>query len=179
MDLQNVIDRLHLSPEAQAIAGQIDRVWRSASALAAFPCVSKCVTCCKNADINCSTLEFEIARAYRVGKPLRGATCVFRGKTGCSVYEHRPLICRLFGYTTPYKVPGIAVSEEISGKKHRFVIASMGKCPRKRLVTDMPQSKLAEIMNAYQAILMKTGFVTIGTCSSKGRSKKMQSPASE
>ncbi len=177
MDLQNVIDRMHLSPEAQVVAGQIDRVWRSASALAAFPCVSKCVSCCNNADINCSTLEFEIAKAHMVGKPTRGATCVFRGKTGCSVYEHRPLVCRLFGYATPYDVPGVAVSKEIAGKKYRFVIASMGKCPKKRKITDMPQSKLVEIMDAYQAILRKTGFVTIGTYSGKTQSKKMESPA--
>jgi len=179
MDLQNVIDRMHLSPEGQVVAGQIDRVWRSASALAAFPCVSKCVSCCNNADINCSTLEFEIAKAHMVGMPMKGATCVFRGKTGCSVYEHRPLVCRLFGYATSYDVPGVTVNKEIAGKKYRFVIASMGKCPRKRRITAMPQSKLTEIMDAYQAILTKTGFVTIGTYARKRRNRKNESPATE
>ncbi len=161
MDIQTVMDRAGLPGTARPLVEELDRVWRSASDFAEFPCIPGCAACCSVSAITCSTLEFKIARSHVEGGPVAGPGCIFKTKTGCTVYHYRPMSCRMFGYSIPYDVPGIAV--RAAGLKRQLIVAAVGKCPKRTTTTKISQEKLSEIMRSYQAIFVQTGFVMMGT----------------
>jgi hypothetical protein len=72
-------------------AQALDALYRE---IPAFECVDGCTACC-------GPVPFSEIEAERVGlKQIEGSTdltCPFVKDGGCSVYEHRPFICRLFG----------------------------------------------------------------------------------
>lgn len=63
-----------------------------------FKCIPGCTDCCGPVPI--SKLEMEDVYAhYKIkrGKLRSELHCPYECKEGCAIYEHRPLICRLFG----------------------------------------------------------------------------------
>jgi len=80
-------------------AQSLDALYRE---IPAFECVDGCTACC-------GPVPFSEIEAERVGlEQIEGSTeltCPFVEDGGCSVYEHRPFICRLFG-TAP-QVPAL------------------------------------------------------------------------
>lgn len=90
-------------------------VFKAATALG---CVNGCGRCCENPDV-CATLLEVLPLVYELWQNGQAEVvlekiqadekgwCVFyqpdplvAGKGRCSVYPHRPLICRLFGFST-------------------------------------------------------------------------------
>lgn len=77
-------------------------------------CVFRCHVCCLNTDIHTTVLEFLPLASHLVSSGThmevmekidarKENTCVlfnpFTGSGGCSIYEHRGMICRLFGFS--------------------------------------------------------------------------------
>ncbi len=56
-----------------------------------FACIPGCTKCCGPVPF----AEAELAQIQP--KPFTGLQCQYATETGCSVYAHRPLLCRLFG----------------------------------------------------------------------------------
>lgn len=85
------------------------------SMVSGIGCLPGCHLCCINPNIQATVLEFLPLASHLVssGKHLEmlekieaqnEKICVlfnpFSGSGGCSIYEHRGMICRLFGFTT-------------------------------------------------------------------------------
>ena len=89
-----------------------------------FECKPKCVDCC--GPIMFTALEYHL-----IGKKIpqpNSMRCPFVEKGGCSIYENRPLVCRLFG----------AVQD-------KRIMCSFGCCPTFRLHQDYAQQSLARV----------------------------------
>lgn len=58
----------------------------------AFSCIPGCTDCC-------GPVPFTEAEWNQLAEhpPLTTHTCQFKGETGCTIYDRRPLLCRLFG----------------------------------------------------------------------------------
>lgn len=92
-----------------------------------FECVPGCHDCCGPV----TTSSEEMARLPRKSAAEQQAAmdelnCVHLGPHGCTVYEERPLICRLFGTTPRMPCPhGRAPAESIDPQAeqlvHRFI----------------------------------------------------------
>jgi len=78
-------------------AQALDALYRE---IPAFECVDGCTACC-------GPVPFSEIEAERAGlKRIEGSTdliCPFVKDNGCSIYAHRPFMCRLFG--TASQVP--------------------------------------------------------------------------
>jgi Fe-S-cluster containining protein len=62
-----------------------------------FKCIPGCRDCC--GPVPLSKTELQEIKGYK-GRPQLGLSCAYECKKGCSIYEHRPIICRLFGTVT-------------------------------------------------------------------------------
>ena len=88
-----------------------------------FECVPGCHDCCGPV----TTSTEEMARLPRKtpeeqDAALAGLNCVHLGPQGCTVYEERPLICRLFGTTPRLPCPqGRGPEEMIDPAAERLV----------------------------------------------------------
>jgi hypothetical protein len=92
-----------------------------------FQCTPGCHDCCGPV----TTSSEEISRLpvksdVEHDKALKEFNCVHLGPNGCTVYDERPLICRLFG-TTPNMAcpngcrPRHMVEPEIEHQVHHFI----------------------------------------------------------
>ena len=92
----------------------------------AFECVPGCHDCCGPV----TTSSEEMARLPRLSATVHEAAlaalnCPHLGPQGCTVYQERPLICRLFG-TTPRmpcpqgRRPEALIDEGVEAQIHRF-----------------------------------------------------------
>lgn len=66
-------------------------------------CQSKCDHCCKNSNVSATPLEIlplalELIKNNQVDLDFSKPTCIFN-KNGCGVYNQRPTVCRLFGWS--------------------------------------------------------------------------------
>ena len=100
-----------------------------------FECVPGCHDCCGPV----TTSSEEMARLPRKTAAEQAAAmdelnCVHLGPNGCTVYEERPLICRLFG-TTPNlpcprgQGPETPIEPAVERQVHRLIAST-----RQRLV---------------------------------------------
>lgn len=66
-------------------------------------CPSKCSSCCQNPKVSATALEMLplalfLIESNSIPENWNSEICLFYSK-GCSVYTHRPTVCRLFGWT--------------------------------------------------------------------------------
>lgn len=109
MAASNLIERV------KAVFKDIDTSTRKASEETGLRCPTGCRRCCENPNVEASVLEMlplaeEVIAAGRYEDVLESVAnstnqyCVFlKGKEthphwGCSAYENRPSVCRLFGF---------------------------------------------------------------------------------
>jgi len=59
-----------------------------------FTCIPGCTICC--GPVPFSKIERKAVKGKKRGS-TEGLACAYECKEGCSIYEHRPIICRLFG----------------------------------------------------------------------------------
>lgn len=67
-----------------------------------FDCIPGCHDCC--GPVPFSKTELQEVKGLKKGKPEERLSCEYECKKGCSVYEHRPIICRLFGTVDDDKI---------------------------------------------------------------------------
>jgi Fe-S-cluster containining protein len=102
--------------EIEKVFEELDAHLRSTAAVSGLKCPDFCGMCCRKSDIEASPIEFMPLAAwlYKTGKvndflakldhPKHDWCACFdpdaaaRGEWGCQYYEHRGLICRLFGF---------------------------------------------------------------------------------
>jgi len=102
--------------EIEKVFEELDAHLQSTAAASGLKCPDFCGMCCRKADIEASPIEFMPLAAwlYKTGKvddflakldhPKHDWCACFdpdaaaRGEWGCQYYEHRGLICRLFGF---------------------------------------------------------------------------------
>lgn len=93
----------------------------------AFECVKGCHDCCgpvTTSSEEMSRLPVKTDAEHEAA--LNGFNCVHLGPNGCTVYDERPLICRLFG-TTPRmpcpndRRPDEPVDPKIEREVHHFI----------------------------------------------------------
>ena len=93
----------------------------------AFECVKGCHDCC--GPVTASSEEMSrlpVKSDAEHDAALADLNCVHLGPDGCTVYNERPLICRLFG-TTPRMAcpndrrPDAMVSEDVERDVHHFI----------------------------------------------------------
>jgi len=138
------------------------RVWEKTATTESFPCVEGCTDCCSNAAITCTILEWQILKVIMPVAPNSGFGCPYKTKKGCAVYDYRPLVCRLFGYMVPYKIPVVRVREELAGEIFDWLVIAPGFCVKKRLQTSLQSEHFYEIMKIYKEIVDKTTIVIAG-----------------
>ena len=63
--------------------------------LPSFVCKADCNECC--GPVPFTEAEWALLTLEEQAKPLVSTKCQFATATGCSIYERRPLLCRLFG----------------------------------------------------------------------------------
>lgn len=92
-----------------------------------FECVPGCHDCC--GPVTASSEEMSrlpVKTDAEHAKALSHFDCVHLGPAGCTVYDERPLICRIFG-TTPNmpcpngRRPDVMVKTEIEQQVHRYI----------------------------------------------------------
>ena len=102
--------------EVEKVFEELDAHIKLTAGQSGLKCVEFCGLCCRKVDIEASPLEFMPLAAwlYKTGKvdeflerldnPKHKFCACFdpdasaRGEWGCQYYEHRGLICRLFGF---------------------------------------------------------------------------------
>ncbi|MEI6275830.1 MAG: hypothetical protein WCP08_07560 [Prolixibacteraceae bacterium] len=102
--------------EVEKIFGELDAHLQTTAGQSGLKCPDFCGVCCRKSDLEASPLEFMPLAAwlYKTGKvdeflakldhPTHPWCACFdpdavaRGEWGCQYYEHRGLICRLFGF---------------------------------------------------------------------------------
>ena len=102
--------------EVEAVFEELDRHLGQTAGESGLKCPDFCGQCCRKSDIEASPIEFMPLAAwlYKTGKvndflvkldtPEHNWCACFdpdasaRGEWGCQYYEHRGLICRLFGF---------------------------------------------------------------------------------
>lgn len=95
-----------------------------------FECVPGCHDCCGPV----TTSSEEMARlprktAAEQEAALNELNCVHLGPNGCTVYEERPLICRLFG-TTPTlpcpngRRPDVLIHPGVEKQVHEYIAST-------------------------------------------------------
>lgn len=60
-----------------------------------FTCKEECNDCC--GPVPFTTEEWAILTPEEQAKPLVSTRCQFASKNGCTIYDRRPLLCRLYG----------------------------------------------------------------------------------
>lgn len=90
-----------------------------------FTCVPECRKCC-------GPVPFSRWEGMQVNRPdmMDGAfskhredgSCVFAGYHGCSVYKHRPILCRLFGHVSNMACPMVPSVPQISVELEHGVV---------------------------------------------------------
>ena len=74
----------------------------------AFKCRDGCSECCGSIifrDDELIYLTNQERRLIEDWPPIIGLRCPLRGQNGCEIYDHRPLICRLFGHVGGMECP--------------------------------------------------------------------------
>lgn len=94
-----------------------------------FECVPGCTDCC--GPIPFSAWEWEKVQDKRHATSIK---CPYECKTGCSIYEQRPMMCRVFGAT-----------------EDRRLLCPHGKGPEKPLT----EEQLERIMKEYRSWMPK------------------------
>lgn len=92
-----------LADQIQKIYQEMDEQSKSYSQTNQVSCPSKCNHCCSNPNVSATPLEMLPLALYliknnQIPKNLDSKTCAFKTDK-CSVYEYRPTVCRLFGWT--------------------------------------------------------------------------------
>jgi hypothetical protein len=104
-----------------------DIVARLREHIPAFECVEGCHDCCgpvTTSSEEMSRLPVKTEAEHEVA--LADMSCVHLGPNGCTVYDERPLICRLFG-TTPRmpcpndRRPEEMIGSEVEGQIHYYI----------------------------------------------------------
>jgi len=95
-----------------------------------FACVPGCHDCCGPV----TTSSEEMARlprktAAQQDAALNELNCVHLGPDGCTVYEERPLICRLFGTTATLPCPNgrrpeTLIHPRVEKQVHEFIAST-------------------------------------------------------
>lgn len=95
-----------------------------------FECVPGCHDCCGPV----TTSSEEMARlprktAAEQDAALEALNCVHLGPDGCTVYEERPLICRLFGTTERLPCPNgrrpeTLIHPRVENQVHEFIAST-------------------------------------------------------
>jgi hypothetical protein len=92
----------------------------------AFACVPGCHDCCGPVTTSSEEMaRLPVKSEAQHDAALADLSCPHLGKSGCEVYDERPLICRLFG-TTPRlpcphgRHPELMIDAEIEQQIHRF-----------------------------------------------------------
>lgn len=78
-------------------------------------CIPGCVACCNH--VPWSKVEYErmIRRYPKNAKPynIHSLKCPFITEDGCSIYEERPITCRMFGVSEGLECPRGAIAAEM------------------------------------------------------------------
>lgn len=104
-----------------------DTIARLREQIPPFECVPSCHDCCgpvTTSSEEMSRLPVKTDAEHK--EALDDFRCVHLGPKGCTVYEERPLICRLFG-TTPHmpcpnsRRPEIMIDSIVEGQIHLYI----------------------------------------------------------
>ena len=149
--------------DTRQLIDALREVWALSEKASSFPCIPKCVSCCSNAAITCSRLEYEIIKSCRPkDSGNNGFGCAFKSKSGCSVYNLRPLVCRMYGHYVDFEAPSVIFRENLMGKTLGLSVGTPGFCVKKRVHTPLSYSDLEQIMIKYKVIVDATKIVAIG-----------------
>lgn len=92
-----------------------------------FECVPGCHDCCGPVTTSSEEMSrLPVKTDAEHAAALNEFNCVHLGPNGCTVYEERPLICRLFGTTTSMPCPNgrrpdVMVDPEIERQVHHYI----------------------------------------------------------
>ena len=88
-----------------------DIIVRLREQIPSFECVKGCHDCC--GPVTASSEEMSrlpVKSDAEHDAALEHLNCVHLGPDGCTVYEDRPLICRLFGTTPSMACPSLGIA---------------------------------------------------------------------
>tara|TARA_R110001592_G_scaffold65716_2_gene201724 strand:+ start:3717 stop:4070 length:354 start_codon:yes stop_codon:yes gene_type:complete len=104
-----------------------DIIARLRERIPTFECVKGCHDCCGPVTTSSEEMSrLPIKSDADHDAALNDLSCVHLGPDGCTVYEERPLICRLFG-TTPHMAcpngccPEDMVEPDIERQVHHYI----------------------------------------------------------
>lgn len=92
-----------LSSQVEVIYQEMDKASTQYKEENKIGCPSQCNHCCTNPKVSATPLEMlplalHLLQNNQVPKNLDSPICIFKTNQ-CSVYNHRPTVCRLFGWT--------------------------------------------------------------------------------
>lgn len=96
-----------------------------------FTCIPGCNECCGVVPFTES--EWALLTPEEQAKPLVSARCQFATETGCSIYERRPLLCRLFGTVNDQKMTcwkGCGPEQKLTAQQGRTIMRKYLQHPR-------------------------------------------------
>jgi Fe-S-cluster containining protein len=125
-------------------------------------CVSKCNKCCEQ-DIIWMLMP-ELVRINSITKPKKVEFgCPYRTKTGCSIYEYRPLVCRSYGALQLKEVKEINMLRVVLPDRIQS-LAGPGYCDEKIKESTCNVEELNNIYACYNALAQTWGLTAIGSC---------------
>lgn len=71
------------------------QIQRQYERIPTFQCKTGCTECCGNVPF--TKEEWDQLTPEEQARPTQGLTCRFKGDSGCTIYDRRPMLCRLFG----------------------------------------------------------------------------------
>ena len=77
------------------MVGDLIQIQKQYERIPSFGCIPGCTDCC--GPVPFSEAEWARLTPEEQAKPLVTHRCQFVGPTGCTIYDRRPLLCRLFG----------------------------------------------------------------------------------
>jgi hypothetical protein len=95
-----------------------DIIVRLREQIPSFECVKGCHDCCGPVTTSSEEMSrLPVKSDAEHDDALNDLRCVYLGPDGCTVYEDRPLICRLFGTTPRMACPNDRRPEDMVTKK--------------------------------------------------------------
>lgn len=105
----------------------IDVVQQLRDQIPSFRCVAGCHDCCGPVTVSTEEMaRLPVKTDVEHDAALAELSCAYLGKSGCEIYDERPLICRLYGTTPRLRCPNgqrpvNMIDDAVEAEIHRFL----------------------------------------------------------
>ncbi len=121
-----------------------------------FTCKTGCTDCC--GPVPFTDTEWALLTPEEQNRPFNGLTCKFVSAEGCTIYDRRPLMCRIFGTVEDLQCPhGCRPDTLLTKMQGQTIVRHYRKYPfilniqqPERTAPTLPSSLLYHVLKAIR-----------------------------